>query len=315
MNYVRTIFVVAVILLGAQPTFAQITVAPPLPFTPPASWAQVPRGFALTEFKNLWQGTSVRQGRGRGLFVEAILPIPAGLLNAILLQARSAVAKSKAPLPPAKTVLTRICGATASVSTMRVTGKNPAIIEGTVFSRNAITYAAIYFRPIGANPSAIESAIRTACPLPDGNLPTATPPAGWTAMNQGLDFALGGIWLGNGPMQMMTLAQGHRIPDPETVASMFKPMIVQKNGQVKSSISTRHFKACGQTGVLINTRFIIPPGFGFSYDLAAAQSGTQTYLLSYAHPTSFTDPAAEQSLTTLCGSPAFTPSPTPTATP
>lgn len=298
---VHPVLIAALLLIGAMPIVAQTPAPQPLPFTPPATWVQVPRGFALTEFKNLWQGPQLQKGRG-GLFAEAIVPVPAGLMNAALLGGRAALAKSKTPLPPVKTISAKVCGSTASVSTMRVTGKNPATLESTVFSRNQITYAAIYFHPAGANPSAIESAIRTACPLPGGDLPTVTPPAGWSAMNQGLDFALSGIWLGNGPMQMMFLVQGHRIPDPEMLSEMFKPTIVKKHGQVKSSITTRHFKACGQDSVLINARTIVPPGFGFGFDLAAAQSDTQSNLLLYIHPSSFNDPAAAQSLLTLCGS-------------
>ncbi len=316
----------AVILTNALPAFAQTTPAPsPMPsanaspaaspFVPPANWVQLPRGFTLTELKNLWQGPKKGTGRG-GFFGQAVLPIPAGIVGAGLAQLRSALAHSKTPLN-ARTTPVKMCGGTASVSTVRFgKGTNAAVIETTVLSKGGPTYATVYARPNGGPVnSVIETAIRNSCPLPSGDLPDATPPAGWSALQKGLDFELAGVWLGNAPLQIFTILQGHGIPSPDMIADMFQPVTVSKKGQVQYRVATHRVKFCGQPGLLVNTQFNVPPGFGLSYDIAAVQGTTATYILSYFHPSDFNDPAAQQSLQTLCGGPVPLPSGTPAALP
>jgi len=326
----RTLFVLivgALVLTSAQPSFAQTTPAPAL-FTPAAGWVQLPRGFMLTELKNLWQGPKTGKNRA-GLFGQAVLPLPAGIVGAGIAQLKAILAKpqpktktkskskSKAnsDVPfTAKTVPATLCGGNANISTISFgKGSSAAILETVVLSKNGLTYASVYARPNGgAANTAIETAMRTSCPLPNGDLANATPPAGWTALQKGLDFELAGVWIGNAPMQIVTLLQGHGIPSPDMIAGMFEPVVSSKRGQVQYRIATHHVKFCGAPGVLVNTTFNMPPGFGLSYDIAAVQGTTATYILSYLHPSDYNDPAAQQSLLTLCGGP---PPPEPSAMP
>lgn len=321
MRWLYALGVAALMAANALPAAAQTpapvpaaTTIPPV-YVPPATWAQVPRGFSLFELKNLWQGPRARMGR-QGLFGEAVLPIPAGLVGAIVAQVQSSVLKSKVPFS-VKTATAKVCGATATVRTFAVTSgkgktlKTDALIENTLFTQNGLTYGAIYARPPGPVNPAIETAIRNSCPLPNGDLPALTPPAGWNPVANGLDFELAGIWLGNAPMQTITLIQGAQIPSPVGLIGMFKPVEVHRNGQLRYSVKSRKTTYCGQPGILVNTQFIVPPGFGMSYDLAAVQGTTATYILSYFHPSSYTDTGAQQSLLTLCGGPAPAASSTP----
>jgi len=294
---------------------------------------QLPRGFTLTEFKNLWQGAKLGKTRA-GIFGQAVLPVPAGFVGAGIAQLKAILAKpqpktktkskskskSKAPsaVPfTAKTVPATLCGGSANISTISFgKGSSAAILEIVVLSKNGLTYASIYARPNGgAANSTIETTMRTSCPLPNGDLADVTPPAGWTPVAKGLEFELAGVWLGNAPWQTMVLLQGHGIPSPNSIADMVKPTVVTKKGQLQSRVSIHRVKFCGATavpGVLVNAQGSVPPGFGISSDLAAVQGANATYILWYFHPSDYNDPGAQQSLLTLCGGP---PPPEPSTSP
>src|SRR5438552_161895 len=133
MRSLFALIVCASFIMGAQPSFAQTTPAPsPAPFTAPANWVQLPRGFTLTEFKNLWQGAKSGKTRA-GIFGQAVLPVPAGVVGAGIAQLKTFLAKpqpktktkskskSKAnsAIPfTAKTVPATLCGGSANISTI-----------------------------------------------------------------------------------------------------------------------------------------------------------------------------------------------------
>ncbi|HET9393632.1 MAG TPA: hypothetical protein VFO29_08980 [Candidatus Rubrimentiphilum sp.] len=326
----------ALVLSIAQPSFAQTATAPsPAPFTAPANWVQMPRGFTLTEFKNLWQGAKSGKTRA-GIFGQAVLPVPAGFVGAGIAQLKSILSKPSTP-PKSKskskskakakasvsnqfsasTVPATLCGGKASISTIRFgQGTSAAILEIVVLSKNGLTYASAYARPNGgAANSTIETTMRTSCPLPNGDLADAVPPAGFAPVAKGLEAELAGIWLGNSPWQIIILLQGHGIPSPNSIADMVKPTTVMKNGQMQSRVSVKRVKFCGDAavpGILVNAQGSVPPGFGISSDLAAVQGTNATYLLWYFHPSDYNDQSAQQSLLTLCGG---VPPPESTATP
>jgi hypothetical protein len=302
---------------------------------------QLPRGFTLTEFKNLWQGAKSGKTRA-GIFGQAVLPVPAGLVGAGIAQLKAVLAKTDSmpmpmpmPMPKSKskskpkskakstapftatTVPATLCGGNASISTISFgKGSSAAVLEIVVLSKNGLTYASVYARPNGgAANSTIETMMRTSCPLPNGDLADVTPPAGWTPVAKGLEFELAGVWLGNAPWQTMVLLQGHGIPSPNSIADMVKPTMVTKKGQLQSRVSIHRVKFCGATavpGVLVNAQGSVPPGFGISSDLAAVQGANATYILWYFHPSDYNDPGAQQSLLSLCGGP---PPPEPSASP
>jgi len=270
-------------------------------------WTQMPRGFTLTEIKNVMRGTK----KGSGLFGQAVLPLPSGIVSALLLQLRTVLAKSKTKVVPV-TRFAKMCGGSASVTSVKVPGKNPATIETTVLSFHGLTYASVYSRS-GASPDpAIESTIRSSCPLADGTLPDISAPAGWTPLQKGLDFLLDGIWLGNAPLQMMTLLRGAGIPNMGAAAPKAPQTMSAKQQSVNYKMHVQSFKFCGSPGVLVDVQFTVPPGFGMTYSAAAAQGSNGTYLLSYVHPTSYTDANAQASLRTLC---AGAPLPEPSGSP
>jgi hypothetical protein len=279
-----------------------------MPFAAPANWVQLPRGFTLTEFKNLWNGA--KKGKSRaGIFGQAVLPMPAGVVGAGIAQLKAMLAKPKSKTPfSAKTVSATVCGGNASISTISFgKGSSAAIIETVVLSKSGLTYASVYARPNGgAANSTIETAMRNSCPLPNGDLADLTPPAGWSALQKGLDFELAGVWFGNAPWQVMMLLQGHGIPSPDMIAGMVKPVVVKKQGQLQARVAVHRIKFCGATavpGVLVNSQGSMGPGFGMNVDTAAVQGSTATYLLFYFHPSDYNDPGAQQSLLTLCGGP------------
>lgn len=314
----------ALVLSIAQPSFAQTTPAPsPAPFTAPADWVQMPRGFTLTEFKNLWQGAKSGKTRA-GIFGQAVLPVPAGLVGAGIAQLKSILSKpstppkskskSKSKAKPkatasqfsATTVPATLCGGKASISTIRFgKGTSAAILEIVVLSKNGLTYASIYARPNGGSAnSTIETTMRTSCPLPNGDLADVTPPAGFTPVAKGLEAELAGVWLGNAPWQIMILLRGHGIPSPNSIADMVKPTVTMKKGQIQSRVSIHRIKFCGSSavpGILVNAEGSVPPGFDIRSDLAAVQGTDATYLLWYFHPSDYNDQGAQQSLLTLCG--------------
>jgi hypothetical protein len=311
----------AFILANALPSSAQTMPVPsPVPapvaslatFTPPADWVQLPRGFTLTEIKNVWQGPKLGKTRN-GLFGQTVLPIPSGIVAALLVQLRSALAHSKTKLN-ATTASVKICGATASVSTVRLGGSKPATIETTTLSQRGLTYATIYVRATSAPDPAIESALRSACPLPNGGLPDMSPPPGWNAVQKGLDFELAGIWLGNAPLQVMTMLQARGVPNLMSAADMAPSSTSGSQHQVKYHATVQRLKFCGTPGLLVSAQFTVPPGFGMTYSLAAAQGMDGTFILSYLHPSSYTDQGAQQSMRTLCGG-APLPSPSASASP
>ena len=292
------------------PSPAPTPVAAPSSFTAPADWVQLPRGFTLTEIKNLWQGP--RQGKNRGgVFAQAVLPIPSGLVGALLVQIRSAMANSKTKLA-ASTASARICGATASVSTVNLGGANPAIIETTTLSQRGLTYATVYVRTSRQPNPAVESAIRTACPLPGGGLPDVSPPSGWNAVQKGLDFELAGIWLGNAPLQVMVMLRARGVPNVMSAASSAPKSTSGQQHSVKYSASFQQYKFCGTPGILADAKFVVPPGFGMTNSVAVAQGMDGTFILTYLHPSSYTDAGARQSMKTLC---AGAPLPNPSSTP
>lgn len=304
--------------VGAQTTPAALPT--PVPSLPPAStpafiapqdWVQMPRGFTLTEIKNVLRGTK-KSKMGGGIFMQAVLPIPSGLVAAGLVQLRSFLSKSKSKIYTS-TRSARICGATANVSTARIPGgKYPAIVETTVLSQRGLTYATLYARDSVTPDAGIESAVRATCPLPGGGLPEIAAPAGWSPVQKGLDFQLAGIWLGNSPLQIMTLLQGQGIPSLGTLSQMAPQKISNQQKGVKYTASVQRVKFCGTAGLLVSAQAVVPPGFGMTYSFAAAQGQTGTYLLSYFHPSSYTDAGAQQSLKTLCAGP---PLPSPSASP
>jgi hypothetical protein len=304
---------------NALPSSAQTTPAPspsPAPvtaqFVAPADWVQLPRGFTLTEIKNIWQGP--KKGKaGGGVFGQAVLPIPSGIVGALLVQLRSALAHSKTKIKTA-TTSSKICGGTASVSTVNLGGSKPAIIETTTLSQRGLTYATIYVRTTAKPDPAIESAVRSACPLPNGGLPDATPPAGWTAVQKGLDFELAGIWLGNAPIQIMTMLKARGMPNLMSAADMAPKSASGSQHQVKYNATVSRPKFCGTPGLLATAQFVVPPGFGMTSSVAAAQGESGTFILFYVHPSSYTDQGAQQSMRTLCAG-APLPSPSPGATP
>jgi len=311
--------VIGALLLGnALPSSAQTTPAPSpapastsaVPFVAPADWVQLPRGFTLTEIKNLWQGPKTGKGSG-GIFGQAVLPIPSGIVGALLVQLRIALAHSKTKITTT-TASSRICGATASVSTVNLGGKRPAIIETTTLSQRGLTYATIYLRTTSYADAAIESALRSACPLPNGGLPDVSPPAGWNAVQKGLDFELGGIWLGNAPLQIMTMLRARGMPNLMSTADMAPSSTSGQQHSVKYRATVARPKFCGTRGLLATAQFTVPPGFGMTYTVAAAQGIAGTFILSYFHPSCYTDAGAQPSLRPLC---AGAPLPSPSATP
>ncbi len=317
MRSLYALLIGALMLSNALPSSAQSTPAPspaptsaPAPFTAPSDWVQMPRGFTLTEIKNLWQGPKKGKGSG-GIFGQAVLPIPSGIVGALLVQLRSALANSKTKIKTA-TAPAKICGATASVSTVNLGGKRPAIIETTTLSQRGLTYATIYVRTTGKPEPGIESALRSACPLPTGGLPDATPPSGWNAVQKGLDFELGGIWLGNAPLQIMTMLKARGIPDLMSAEQMAPTTTSGTQHSVKYRAAVQKLKFCGTPGLLATAQFTVPPGFGMTYTVAAAQGMDGTFVLSYLHPSSYTDTGAQQSMRTLCGG---APLPSPSSTP
>ena len=319
MRSLYALLIGALLLANTLPSFAQTTPAPSpspyaSPFVPPADWVQLPRGFTLTEIKNLWQGPRTGGPAGGGVFAQAVLPLPSGIVAALLAQLRNALGNSKAKKLMMTTASAKICGSTASVITVRVTGAKPAFVETTTLSQRGLTYATVYVRTTSKPQAAIESALRAACPLPTGGLPDATPPAGWKAVQQGLDFQLGGIWLGNAPMQVLTLLQARGIPNLGSAAGMAPPSTSGQQHNVKYKATVQKMKFCGTPGLLATAQFIVPPGFGMTYSAAVAQGMDGTFVLSYVHPSSYTDQGAQRAMLTLCAG-APLPSPSPSASP
>ncbi len=306
MRSLYALLIGALLFGNALPSSAQTTPAPspsPAPvtaqFVAPADWVQLPRGFTLTEIKNLWQGP--KKGKaGSGVFGQAVLPIPSGIVGAILVQLRSALAHSKTKIKTA-TTSSKICGGTASVSTVNLGGSKPAIIETTTLSQRGLTYATIYVRTTAKPDPAIESAVRTACPLPEGGLPDVSPPSGWNAVQKGLDFELAGIWLGNAPIQSMLLLRARGMPNLMSAADMAPTTASGTQHSVKYRATVSRPKFCGTPGLLVTAQFIVPPGFGMTSSAAVAQGTDGTFILFYAHPSSYTDAGAQQSMKTLCG--------------
>jgi hypothetical protein len=324
MRSLYALLIGALLLSNALPSSAQTTPAPspspaPLtaPFVAPGDWVQLPRGFTLTEIKNLWRGPRTGGPAGGGVFAQAVLPLPSGIVAALLAQLRTVLASSKTKQKLTMTTASpKICGATASVSTLHLGGAKPAIIETTTLSQRGLTYATVYVRTSSKPESAIELALRSACPLPNGGLPDATPPAGWSAVQKGLDFELGGVWLGNAPMQLMTLLKARGMPDLMSAAQAAPATTSGTQHSVKYRASMQKLKFCGTPGLLATAQFIVPPGFGMTYSVAVAQGMDGTFVLSYFHPSSYTDAGAQQSMRSLCaGAPLPSPSPSPSATP
>ncbi len=321
MRSLYALLIGALLLSNALPSSAQSTPAPspspaPLaaPFVAPADWVQLPRGFTLTEIKNMWRGPGTGGPAGGGVFAQAVLPLPSGIVAALLAQLRNvfASAKTKQKLTMA-TASSKVCGATASVSTLHLYGSKPAFIETTTLSQRGLTYATVYVRTSSKPDPAIESAVRSACPLPGGGLPDATPPSGWSALQKGLDFELGGIWLGNAPLQTMWMLKARGMPDLLSAAQMAPTSASGTQHSVKYRASVQKLKFCGTPGLLATAQFTVPPGFGMTYSVAAAQGMDGTFVLSYLHPSSYTDAGAQQSMRTLCGgAPLPAPSSTPT---
>ncbi len=322
MRSLYALLIGALLLSSALPSTAQTTPTPlpsPAPqpaatFVAPPDWVQLPRGFTLTEIKNLWQGPKMKNGRGgSGVFGQAVLPIPSGIVSAGIAQLRSALSHSKTPLS-ATTKSASICGTSASVSTVRFgKGSSAAIVETTTLSQRGTTYATVYVRTAGLQPDpGIESAVRNGCPLPTGDLPDVTPPAGWNAVQKGLDFELAGIWLGNAPLQVMLMLKARGLPNLMSAAAMAPATTSGQQHGVKYRASVQKLKFCGTPGLLATAQFTVPPGFGMTSSLAAAQGTDGTFILWYSHPSNYTDAGAQQSMRTLC---AGAPLPAPSGSP
>ena len=321
MRSLYALLIGALLFGNALPSSAQTTPAPspaptPTPlaaaFTAPPDWVQLPRGFTLTEIKNIWQGP--KKGKlGGGVFGQAVLPIPSGIVGALLVQLRSALSHSKTKISTA-TSSARICGGSASVSTVNLGGARPAIIETTTLSQRGLTYATIYVRATSKPDPAIEAALRSACPLANGGLPDVSPPPGWNPVQKGLDFELGGIWLGNAPMQMMWMLKARGIPSLMSAAQMAPTTTSGTQHSVKYRATVQKPKFCGTPGLLATAQFTVPPGFGMTSSVAAAQGMDGTFIVFYVHPSSYTDAGAQQSMRSLCAG-APLPSPSPSATP
>ncbi len=147
--------------------------------------------------------------------------------------------------------------------------------------------------------------------------PVFTPPSGWNSisgdsMMSGMlsiwqaplpftadQFKMMGMWVGAGPMQMLTLTRGRSVASPETIASSFPTRDVSQ-GQVQYHVATQSYSFCGLPGTLVNVRFGGLMGFTMAYDIAVTQAGGVSYMLSYIHMAGASDPAAERSLRSLC---------------
>lgn len=321
MRSLYALLIGALLLSNALPSSAQTTPAPspsPAPspaFVAPADWVQLPRGFTLTEIKNLWRGPRAGGPAGGGIFAQAVLPLPSGIIAAFLAQLRTVLANSKTKKQlTMTTAVSKICGSTASVSTLRLGGAKPAIVETTTLSQRGLTYATVYVRTASRAEPAIEAALRSACPLPNGGLPDVDPPSGWNAVQKGLGFELGGIWLGNAPLQIMTMLRARGMPDLTSAAQMAPASTSGQQHSVKYRATVAHVKFCGTPGLLGTAQFTVPPGFGMTSSAAVAQGMDGTFVLFYMHPSSYTDAGAQQSMRTLCGG-APLPSASPSATP
>jgi hypothetical protein len=320
MRSLYALLIGALLFSNALPLSAQTTPAPspaptPLaaPFAAPADWVQLPRGFTLTEIKNLWRGPRTGGPAGGGVFAQAVLPLPSGIVSALLAQLRNLLASAKTKQKLTMTTASpKICGSTAGVVTLHLGGAKQAYIETTTLSQRGLTYATVYVRTSSKPERAIESALRSACPLPSGGLPDASPPSGWTAVQKGLDFELGGIWLGNAPLQIMTMLKARGVPDLMSTAQMAPKTASGTQHSVKYKATMQKLNFCGTPGLLASAQFIVPPGFGMTYSVAVAQGMDGTFVLSYFHPSSYIDTGAQQSMKTLCGG---APLPSPSGTP
>lgn len=145
-----------------------------------------------------------------------------------------------------------------------------------------------------------------------------TPPAGWSTISgdtimggmqniwQGpLPFTdaqakIVGMWTGSNPMQMLTLMQGHAVASPAEISRLFPTRDVSHGAQVQYHVATQPHTFCGMPGTLVNVRFGSLMGITLAYDLAVTQAGSTSYMLSYFHMASDTDPAAQRALLSLC---------------
>ena len=322
MRSLYALLIGALLMSNALPSSAQTTPQPSpspvpaaAPFAAPADWVQLPRGFTLTEIKNLWRGPRTGGPAGGGVFAQAVLPLPSGIVSALLAQLRNVLTSSKTKQKLTMTTASpKICGSTASVVTLHLGGAKPAYIETTTLSQRGLTYATVYVRTSSTPEPAIESALRSACPLPSGGLPDAAAPPGWTAVQKGLDFELGGIWLGNAPLQVMTMLKARGMPDLMSTAQMAPKTASGTQHSVKYKATMQKMNFCGTPGLLASAQFIVPPGFGMTYNVAISQGMDGTFVLSYFHPSSYTDSGAQQSMRTLCAGPPL-PSPSPSGAP
>ena len=112
-------------------------------------------------------------------------------------------------------------------------------------------------------------------------------------------FKMLGMWVGAGPMQMLTLTRGRAVASPESIAASF-PSRDTSEGQVRYHVATQPYSFCGSPGSLVSVEFGGFMGFTMAYDLAVTQAGGVSYMLSYIHLAGAGDPAAEQSLRSLC---------------
>lgn len=165
--------------------------------------------------------------------------------------------------------------------------------------------------------AALALALACAAPAMAADPPIFTPPSGWTntsgdSIMSGLQsmwqaplpftadqFEMVGMWTGAEPMQMLTLTQGRAVASPDTIAQSFAPRDVSE-GQVQYHVSTQRYNFCGFPGTIVNVRFGGMMGFVMAYDLAVTQDRGVSYMLSYIHMAGQSDPAAEQSLRSLC---------------
>ncbi len=112
-------------------------------------------------------------------------------------------------------------------------------------------------------------------------------------------FKMLGMWVGDGPMQMLALTRGRALASPQMIAGLFPSRDVSQ-GQVQYHVATQSYRFCGLPGTLVNVRFGGLMGFTMAYDIAVTQAGGVSYMLSYFHMADAGDPAAERALRSLC---------------
>ena len=69
------------------------------------------------------------------------------------------------------------------------------------------------------------------------------------------DVSLMGMWVGGGPMQMISLARGRAVASPDTVAALFPSSDKRYGTQVHYRVASERHSFCGLPGTLVNVEF------------------------------------------------------------